>query len=45
MQFNRNIFTETKPTTLERILDVVLAIAIGLSLTMVLLHSCDALFA
>jgi len=45
MQFDRNIFTDTKPSTLERVLDVVLAIALGLCLTMFLLHSCGALFA
>jgi acetolactate synthase regulatory subunit len=45
MQFNRNIFTDTKPSTLERVLDVLLAVAIGICLTMALLHACDALFA
>lgn len=43
--FNRNIFTDTKPSKLERCLDVALAIALGLCLTMALLHACDALFA
>lgn len=45
MQFNRNIFTETKPSKLEIALDYALAITIGLCLTMALLHACDALFA
>jgi len=43
--FNRNIFTESKPTLTERILDVLLAIVIGLALCGGLLHWCDALFA
>lgn len=45
MQFDRNIFTDTKPSRFERILDVALAIFLGLSLTMALLHGLDALFA
>jgi hypothetical protein len=42
--FDRNIFTELKPTLTERILDVLLAVFIGLILAMGLLHSLDALF-
>lgn len=42
---DRNIFTESKPSRLERILDAALAIFIGLSLAMALLHGLDALFA
>lgn len=41
---DRNIFTDTKPTLIERILDVVLAIVIGLALCGGLLHWCGALF-
>ncbi len=42
--FDRNIFTEDKPTLTERILDVLLAIVIGLALAGGLLHWCGALF-
>lgn len=42
--FNRNIFTNTKPSFAERCLDVALAIVLGLSFAAGLLHWCDALF-
>lgn len=43
--FNRNIFTDTKPTLTERILDVLLAVVIGLIFAVGILHSLDALIA
>lgn len=43
--FNRNIFTESKPTITERILDVLLAVVIGLIFAVGLMHSLDALIA
>lgn len=43
--FNRNIFTDSKPTLTERILDVLLAVVLGLIFAAGLLHSLDALFA
>lgn len=42
--FNRNIFTDTKPTLTERILDVLLAVFLGLIFAAGILHSLDALF-
>jgi hypothetical protein len=42
---DRNIFTETKPTITERILDVLLAVFIGLIFAVGLMHSLDALIA
>lgn len=42
---DRNLFTESKPSKLERLADYGLAIAIGLCLCMALLHGLDALFA
>ena len=45
MQFDRNLFTDTKPSFTERCLDVALAIVLGLSFAAGLLHWCDALFA
>lgn len=42
--FDRNIFTDTKPTFTERCLDVVLAVVLGLSFAAGLLHWFDALF-
>ena len=42
--FNRNIFTDNKPTFTERCLDVVLAIVIGLIFAVGIVHSLDALF-
>lgn len=42
--FNRNIFTESKPTITERILDVLLAVVIGLIFAVGIVHSLDALF-
>lgn len=45
MQFDRNIFTDSKPSFTERCLDVALAIVLGLSFAAGLLHWCDALFA
>jgi hypothetical protein len=44
IDFNRNIFTDNKPTIAERCLDVALAVAIGLALAGGLLHWFDALF-
>lgn len=41
---DRNIFTETKPTWTERLLDLSLAIIIGLALCAFILHGLDALF-
>lgn len=41
--FDRNIFTDTKPSILERCLDVALAVLLGLSLCMLTLHALDAL--
>jgi hypothetical protein len=45
MNFDRNIFTESKPSRLERFADVALAILLALSLCMLTLHALDALFA
>ena len=42
--FNRNIFTESKPSISERVLDVLLAVVIGLIFAAGILHSLDALF-
>jgi len=42
--FDRNIFTDTKPTFTERCLDVALAVVLGLSFAAGLLHWFDALF-
>ena len=42
--FDRNIFTDSKPTFTERCLDVALAVVIGLVFAMGILHSLDALF-
>lgn len=42
--FDRNIFTDNKPTFAERCLDVVLAIVIGLVFAVGLMHSLNALF-
>jgi hypothetical protein len=42
--FDRNIFTESKPTFTERCLDVALAVVLGLVFAMGILHSLDALF-
>jgi hypothetical protein len=42
--FNRNIFTDTKPSFTERLLDVLLAVVIGLVFAVGLMHSLDALF-
>lgn len=44
-QFTRNIFTDTKPSKWEYVADYALAIALGISLCMALLHGLDALFA
>lgn len=41
---DRNLFTETKPTLTERILDVLLAVVIGLIFAVGIVHSLDALF-
>lgn len=43
--FNRNIFTNSKPSLIERLLDIALAIALGLIFAVGLLHSLDALIA
>jgi hypothetical protein len=43
--FDRNIFTEEKPSKLERLADLALATVIGLALAGGLLHWCGALFA
>ena len=42
--FNRNIFTDTKPSFTERLLDIVLAVVIGLIFAVGIVHSLDALF-
>ena len=41
---DRNLFTETKPTLTERILDVLLAVVIGLVFAVGIVHSLDSLF-
>lgn len=41
---DRNIFTESKPTLSERLLDILLAVVLGLSFAAGLLHWFDALF-
>lgn len=41
---DRNIFTDSKPTLSDRIIDVAFAVFIGLSLCMLMLHGLDALF-
>lgn len=43
--FNRNIFTDTKPSFTERCLDVLLAVVIGLIFAVGLMHSLGALIA
>ena len=43
--FNRNIFTDSKPSIAERVLDVLLAVVIGLIFAAGILHSLDALIA
>ena len=40
---DRNIFTETKPSKTERLLDVALAVALGICLTMGALAYFDVL--
>lgn len=40
----RRLFTDTKPTMLERMADYLLAIVIGLGLCALVLHGLDALF-
>lgn len=42
--FNRNLFTNNKPSFKEKLTDYALAITIGLALAIALLHSLDALF-
>ena len=42
--FNRNIFTDSKPSLTERLIDIALAVALCLSLSMLVLHGLDALF-
>jgi hypothetical protein len=42
--FDRNIFTDNKPSLADRCLDVAFAVAIGISLCMLMLHGLDALF-
>lgn len=44
MQFDRNIFTDSKPSKMDRLLDVAFAILLGISLCMLMLHGLDALF-
>lgn len=41
---DRNIFTESKPSLTDRVIDIAFAIFIGLSLCMLVLHGLDALF-
>jgi hypothetical protein len=41
---DRNIFTETKPSKWKTVADITLAIALGISLCMLVLHGLDALF-
>ena len=43
-RFNRNIFTDNKPSKWEYVADYALAIALGLCLCMLALHGLDALF-
>lgn len=43
--FNRNIFTDSKPSIAERCLDVLLAVVIGLIFAVGLMHSLDVLIA
>lgn len=43
--FNRNIFTDSKPSFTERCLDVLLAVVLGLIFAVGLMHSLDALIA
>lgn len=40
---NRNLFTST-PSKRERLADYALAVVLGLSLCVILLHACGALF-
>ena len=42
--FNRNIFTDSKPSLTDRLIDIAFAVALGLSLCMLVLHGLDALF-
>jgi hypothetical protein len=44
IMFDRNLFTDTRPTFLERCQDIALAIVLGLALAGGLLHWFDALF-
>jgi hypothetical protein len=41
--FNRTIFTET-PSKWETVQDIALAVTLGISLCMLVLHGLDALF-
>ena len=41
---DRNIFTDSKPSLTDRLIDVAFAVFIGLSLCMLVLHGLDALF-
>lgn len=42
--FDRNIFTDNKPSKWEYVADIILAVLLGLSLCMLMLHGLDALF-
>lgn len=41
---DRNLFTDSKPSTSDRLIDIAFAIVLGLSLCMLVLHGLDALF-
>lgn len=41
---DRNLFTDSKLSTSDRLIDIAFAIVLGLSLCMLVLHGLDALF-
>ena len=41
---DRNLFTDSKRSTSDRLIDIAFAIVLGLSLCMLVLHGLDALF-
>lgn len=40
---DRNLFTDSKPSLTDRLIDIAFAVALGLSLCMLVLHGLDAL--
>jgi hypothetical protein len=42
---DRNIFTDSKPSLTDKLIDIAFAIFLGISLCMLVLHGLGALFA